>query len=121
MGKEEAIKIDHPRKGIPPWHWEPKDVRPEEGEYWHSRGVGYDLSGFVKTKAAGERILAMVREVLGTDDCESWLDYRPSEPTWIQFKFQSSEFDLEKLNKLSREANNVITKEIIKQCKLPSN
>lgn len=59
----------------------------------------------------------MVREVLGTDDCESWLDYRPSEPTWIQ----SSEFDLEKLNKLSREANNVITKEIIKQCKLPSN
>lgn len=75
----------------------------------------------LKTKAAGERILAMVREVLGTDDCESWLDYRPSEPTWIQFKFQSSEFDLEKLNKLSREANNVITKEIIKQCKLPSN
>lgn len=119
--KEEAIRIDHPREGISPWHWKPKDIRPEEGEYWSSRGVGYDLSGFVKTKAAGERILAMVREVLGTDDCESWLDYRPSEPTWIQFKFQSSEFDLEKLNKLSREANNVITKEIIKQCKLPSN
>lgn len=36
--KEEAIRIDHPRKGIPPWHWEPKDVRPEEGEYWSSRG-----------------------------------------------------------------------------------
>ena len=56
---------------------------------------GYDLSGFVKTKAAGERILAMVHEVLGTDKCETYLDYRPSEPTWIQFKFQSSEFDLE--------------------------
>lgn len=37
-------------------------------------GVGYDLSGFVKTKAAGERILAMVHEVLGTDKCETYLD-----------------------------------------------
>lgn len=37
---------------------------------------------------------------------------RPSEPTWIQFKFQSSEFDLEKLDKLSREAD----REILKQC-----
>lgn len=35
---------------------------------------GYDLSGFVKTKAAGERILAMVHEVLGTDKCETYLD-----------------------------------------------
>lgn len=118
---EYARRIPHPRSGIPAWHWEPKDVHPDEGEYWSSRGVGYDLSGFVRTKAAGERILAMVHEVLETDKCESYLDYRPSEPTWIQFKFQSSEFDLEKLNKLSREANNVITKEIIKQCKLPSN
>lgn len=102
------------RSDVPAWHWEPKDVRPEEGEYWSSRGVGYDLSGFVKTKAAGERILAMVHEVLGTDKCETYLDYRPSEPTWIQF--QSSEFDLEKLDKLSREADRVITKEILKQC-----
>lgn len=76
------------------------------------RGVGYDLSGFVKTKAAGERIL--VHEVLGTDKCETYLDY--SEPTWIQFKFQSSEFDSEKLDKLSREADRVVTKEILKQC-----
>ena len=68
---EYARRIPHPRSGIPAWHWEPKDVRPEEGEYWSSRGVGYDLSGFVKTKAAGERILAMVHEVLGTDKCET--------------------------------------------------
>ena len=112
---EYARRIPHPRSGIPAWHWEPKDVRPDEGEYWSSRGVGYDLSGFVKTKAAGERILAMVHEVLGTDKCETYLDYRPSEPTWIQFKFQSSEFDLEKLDKLSREADRVVTKEILKQ------
>lgn len=93
-----------------------KEMSLEEGEYWSSRGVGYDLSGFVKTKAAGERILAMVHEVLGTDKCETYLDYRPSEPTWIQFKFQSSESDLEKLDKLSREADRVVTKEILKQC-----
>lgn len=24
----------------------------------------------------------MVREILETDDCESWLDYRPSEPMY---------------------------------------
>lgn len=51
------------------WHWEPKDQRKE-----NTGGVGYDLSGFVKTKAAGERILAMVHEVLGTDKCETYLD-----------------------------------------------
>lgn len=99
---EYAHRIAHPRSGVSAWHWEPKDIRPEEGEYWSSRGVGYDLSGFVKTKAA--------------DKCETYLDYRPSEPTWIQFKFQSSEFDLEKLDKLSREADRVVTKEILKQC-----
>lgn len=67
---EYAHRIAHPRSGVSAWHWEPKDIRPEEGEYWSSRGVGYDLSGFVKTKAAGERILAMVHEVLGTDNVE---------------------------------------------------
>lgn len=79
----------HPRIGIPSL---PKDERPEEGEYWNYRGVGYDLSGFVKTKKAGER---MVHEVLGTTECKTFLDYRPSEPTWIQFKFQKEEFDLD--------------------------
>lgn len=74
-----------------------KGSRPEEGEYWNSKGVGYDLSGFVKTKKAGERILAMVHEVLGTTECKTFLDYRPSEPTWIQFKFQKEEFDLDML------------------------
>lgn len=68
------MEYAHPRSGVSAWHWEPKDIRPEEGEYWSSRGVGYDLSGFVKTKAAGERILAMVHEVLGTDKCETYLD-----------------------------------------------
>lgn len=77
-----------------------------------------DLSGFVKTKKAGERILAMVHEVLGTTECKTFLDYRPSEPTWIQFKFQKEEFDLDMLDALSRKNNGVITKEIIESCKL---
>lgn len=94
-------------------HWEPVDERPEEGEYWNSRGPGYpDVSGFVKTKAAGERILAMVYEVLGTDKCKTYLDFRP---TWIQFKFHKDEFDIEKLDSLTRDSG-IITKDIIKQC-----
>ena len=77
---------------------------------------GYpDVSGFVKTKAAGERILAMVHEVLGTDKCKTYLDFRPSEPTWIQFKFHKDEFDIEKLDSLTRDSG-IITKDIIKQC-----
>lgn len=115
---EQAIRIPHPRAGIPSWHWMPKDERPKEGEYWNSRGVGCDLSGFVRTKKAGERILAMVHEVLGTTECKTFLDYRPSEPTWIQFKFQKEEFDLDMLDALSRENGGVITKEIIEKCKL---
>lgn len=47
-----------------------------------------------------------------------FLDYRPSEPTWIQFKFQKEEFDLDMLDALSRENGGVITKEIIESCKL---
>ena len=40
---------EHPRKGIP-WHpWIAPDPRPEYGEYWSPRGIGYDLSGFVKS------------------------------------------------------------------------
>lgn len=27
---EYARRIPHPRSGIPAWHWEPKDVRPDE-------------------------------------------------------------------------------------------
>ena len=109
---------EHPRKGIP-WHpWVQPDPRPEEGEYWKSRGIGYDLSGFVKSKAAGERLLEMVKKVLGNENPKSWLDYREFEPTWIQFKFQKEEFDLEKLDKLSEENNGVLTESILIECKL---
>lgn len=98
------------------------DSRPEEGEYWKSRGIGgsdkhQDCSGFVVSKAAGERLRRMVRLVLEKDETESWLDFRESEPNWIQFKFQGSEFDLRKLEQLAEEKGNVVTLEILKQCK----
>lgn len=94
------------------------DSRPENGEYWNSRGVGYDLSGFVVSKLAGERLRRMVRLVLEKDETKSWLDFRESEPDWIQFKFQKEEFDLEKLNEMARANNNILTIEILKQCKV---
>ena len=97
-------------------HYVAPDERPEEGEYWTSRGIGYDLSGFVKSKKAGERLLRMVKLVLETDEPKSWLDYRESEPNWIQFKFQKEEFDLEKLDSLVTDG--IITLEILKESKI---
>lgn len=109
----------HPRKGIP-WHpYVFPDPRPEGGgEYWSPRGIGYDLSGFVKSKQAGERLLEMVKEVLGKEKPETWLDYREYEPEWIQFKIQGSEFDLEKLQKMAVDNGKILTKEILIECKL---
>lgn len=94
------------------------DVRPDgEGEYWQSRGPGYpDISGFVRSKQAGERIDKMVSEVLMNTEHQSWLDYRETEPTWIQYKFHKDEFDMEMLDKLTKENNGIITKEIIRTC-----
>ena len=99
-------------------HYVAPDERPEEGEYWASRGIGYDLSGFVKSKLAGERLLRMVKLVLETDEPKTWLDYREHEPDWIQFKFQPEEFDLEKLNKMAQNNNDIITLNILKECKI---
>ena len=94
------------------------DSRPEEGEYWESRGVSnYDVSGFVVSKLAGERLLRMVKYVLETDEPESRLDYREYEPNHIQFKFKPSEFDLVLLDKLTKEADGVVTLDMLKKCK----
>lgn len=115
---EPPILCEHPRKSINKWHYERPDIRPENGgEYWKPRGIGYDLSGFVKSKQAGERLLEIVKEILGKDNPDTYLDYRESEPNWIQFKFQKSEFNLEKLYNMT-ENTGIITKEIIKGCKL---
>lgn len=92
------------------------DSKPEVGEYWRSRGVGYDLSGFVVSKLAGERLTRLVKYVLGTDEPLSHLDYREFEPNWIQFKFQKEEFNLELLDKLTRANDNIVNEAILRQC-----
>lgn len=115
---EYAILIGHPRKGIPAWHWEAPDSKPDNGEYWNPRGIGYDLSGFVKSKQAGERLLQMVKDALKKDKPASWLDYRENEPEWIQFKFQKQEFNLEELERLVKENGGIITTDILSDCML---
>lgn len=109
------LVFPHPRKGTEKWHWEPKDERPKDGgEYWQSRGIGYDLSGFVKTKYAGERIHEMVKSVLGVEKPKTWLDYRENEPTWIQYKFSPDEFDLVKLDGLATDG--IVTEDMLREC-----
>lgn len=111
--------IDHPHKNTKAWKWGAKDERPTEPytDFYTSRGVGYDLAGFVKSKEAGERIINMVRVVLEKNEVASWLDFRPHEPKWIQVKFQPSEFDNQKLHERVLENSNVITMDILKECK----
>lgn len=110
IGEDKPKLITHPRIGIPKHEYIRPDIKPHEGEYWGPRGVGYDLSGFVKSKQAGERIVAMVEEVIGKKP-KSWLDYRKSEPTWIQVKIQKEDgFDLNMLTKLCYE-DGIITKD----------
>lgn len=92
------------------------DSKLEVGEYWRSRGIGYDLSGFVVSKLAGERLTRLVKYVLNTDKPLSHLDYREFEPNWIQFKFQKEEFNLELLDKLARENENIVNEAILRQC-----
>lgn len=93
------------------------DSKPEVGEYWRSRG--YDLSGFVVSKLAGERLTRLVKYVLNTDEPLSHLDYREFEPNWIQFKFQKEEFNLELLDKLARENENIVNEAILRQYMIP--
>lgn len=97
--------------------FDPKDDRPEVGEYWKSRGAStFDVSGFITSKAAGLRLLRMVRYILDTDEPKTWLDYREYEPNWIQFKFSAEEFDVEKLDEVSRDNGGIITEQILRDC-----
>lgn len=95
-----------------------KDKRPEGGgEYWKSRGVSQDdVSGFVVSKPVGERLLRMVKYILETDEPKTFLDYREFEPNWIQFKFSDEEFDVEKLDQMTKANDNIITEQIVRQC-----
>lgn len=101
-----------------------EDKRPEarNAEYWKSRGPSsFDVSGFVHTKASGERLLRMVKYILEKDDIETWLDWRETEPDWIQFKFSAKEFDVRRLSEMTLANNDIITESIIRECVLNTN
>lgn len=98
------------------------DSKPDNGEYWNPRGIGGgECSGFVSSKTAGERIKRMVNMVLENDSPKSHLDYREHEPNWIQFKFNETEFNLSDLIVMTQENNNIITLDILYQCKIIKN
>lgn len=97
--------------------FDPKDERPAVGEYWKSRGPSsFDVSGFISSRAAGLRLMRMVRYILGTDEPKTWLDYREYEPNRIQFKFSAEEFDVQKLDEVSCANGGVITEQILRDC-----
>lgn len=108
---------EHPRKDIPAHAYVRPDLRPDpnsDAEFWTPRGVGYDLSGFVKSKEAGARIISMIQAIIQKEP-KSWLDYRPGAPTWIQVKIQASDgFDLEKLYEICKK-DGIIDSEKLKQ------
>lgn len=118
---EEGYKpplVEHPRKGLWPHDFVRPDIRPKgiDGEFWSPRGVGYDLAGFVQSKEAGARVVQMVKEVIEKEP-KSWLDYRPTEPLWIQVKIQKEDgFDLEALSKACKDG--VITKSKLSLCRI---
>lgn len=123
----ETVSCGHGNKGmicslaIDPWDelkFTAPDSRPEGGgEFWNSRGPSdLDCSGFVVSKPAGERLRRMVNYVLEKDKTKSWLDFRELGPSWIQYKFSTEEFDVEKLDKMARENKDVITEAILREC-----
>jgi hypothetical protein len=69
-----------------------------------------DMSGFVKSKAEGQ--LAVV--IFGD---RARLDYRESEPNWIQVKVSAQEEVLYELEKLVRENNGLLTPDIVNKAK----
>lgn len=127
-----ALKVPHPREGIPA-HEKP-DIRPDvpDSEFFYSRGLGLDyvpacyvcgeksshcmdnIAAFVETKAAGERILKMFEP----HTAFMRLDFRAREPEWIQMKLGTCKRhvpNLEALHRLTHEAGKIINPGIIRE------
>jgi hypothetical protein len=121
--------IGHPRRGTPS-HGRP-DTRPEKGgEYFTSRGIGSEwdlecfccggektlrpnIAAYVRTREAGERVVAMF-------ETGARLDFRPRTPDYVQVKIGACEqhkYRLEKLSNLTYEADGIITAEMIEEAK----
>ena len=119
----------HPRIGIPS-HGRP-DTQPKDGgEFFASRGIGMDytpgcfvcggeeglysnIAAFVRTKAAGERVVNIFTY-------GARLDYREFEPDHVQVKIGACEThlrNLEKLHRLTEEKDGVITQGIVSEAR----
>ena len=102
------IKQDHPIKT----HLNPRGA------------TDWDCSGFVESKQAGERLLDMVKKVLGVEKPHTWMDYREDEPGWIQFKVSAKEFDVYKMEEMAEamakthpDKRCILNEEILIACK----
>lgn len=121
------ILIQHPRFGKPSHPYVREDKRPSDGvgEFWNPRGAtDLDCSGFVESKQAGERLLDMVKKVLGVEKPHTWLDYREDESDWIQFKVSAKEFDVVKMEEMAEamakarpDKRCILNEEILIACK----
>ena len=80
---------------------------------YHS--VQPDMSAFVDDEAAGETVV----EMFNAEDCNAFLDFRPSQPNHVQVKVGACETHLPNLQELQRLAsqNNVISRELSRQAK----
>ncbi|MBI5045126.1 MAG: hypothetical protein HZC02_04315 [Candidatus Levybacteria bacterium] len=131
--------VAHPRLGTPS-HGSP-DERPENGgEFFSSRGIGLDgvpcficatifrdeemhrylhnIAAFVRTKAAGDRVVAMFKQ-------GAVVDYREYEPDRVQVKIGACDThkpNLELLDQLVRKNGHVITDDIVQRAsaKIPN-
>jgi hypothetical protein len=122
---------EHPRKGILKHKYKVLDVRPENGigEYCVPLSMKYNLTCMVKSKEAGERIVAMFNNInkkIGSNCYEDEpcfvrginsvrTDYREWDPTWLKIKIpfcanhqKNTRLLMEKLEK-----KGIITEEII--------
>ncbi|MFA6407694.1 MAG: hypothetical protein WCV80_03250 [Candidatus Paceibacterota bacterium] len=120
---------EHPRKGTPS-HGKP-DKQPEGGgEFFLSRGIGTDMtpgcficggekghyhniSAFVQCKEAGERIVLLFPK-------GARLDFRDFEPDRVQVKIGACNKHLKNLKlleKLTKDAQGIITKNMIRDVK----
>lgn len=75
--------------------------------------IGHDCSGFVRSKADGERVVRLFKG-------HAYLDYRPSEPNWIQVKVAvdltpENEAKLQAFMDAVVENGNMLSKKIIRE------
>jgi hypothetical protein len=106
---EELIHLASP---LEPWvRWSPRGI----GSNWNipdlvtgvtDGELHPDMSGFVGSKEEGELALS----IFGG---RAFLDYRPSEPNWVQVKVSAEEAVLKRLYDLVRTNENRLTRTIV--------